>query len=149
MHCLSTGPKRSLLVHPSQSHQSPRTSYQWVAATWGTEQRRINSNQKKVIFIFDLGVRPSSSHAFTQKASFPYISKWRWKVVLKRSSKQAQYSVLPKHLVKTTGTRQTTGRRAYANQDKGRTLNEQQFKLKPACWHMTSFSITTQQTDRW
>lgn len=39
MHCPSTGPKRSLLVHPSQSHPSPRISYQLVAATEGTEQR--------------------------------------------------------------------------------------------------------------
>ena len=33
MHCPSTGPERSLLVHPSQSHLSPRTSYQLAAAT--------------------------------------------------------------------------------------------------------------------
>lgn len=33
MHCPSTGPGRSLLVHLSQSHLSPRTSYQLAAAT--------------------------------------------------------------------------------------------------------------------
>lgn len=32
MHCPSTGPERSLLVHPSQSHLSPRTSYRLAAA---------------------------------------------------------------------------------------------------------------------
>lgn len=44
MHCPSTGPKRSLLVRPSQSHQSPRISFQLVAATWGTEQRKKQFN---------------------------------------------------------------------------------------------------------
>lgn len=39
MHCPSTGPERSLLVHPSQSHPSPRTSYQLAAATKTQENR--------------------------------------------------------------------------------------------------------------
>lgn len=33
MHCPATGPGRFLLVHPYQSHPSPRTSSQLVAAT--------------------------------------------------------------------------------------------------------------------
>ncbi len=42
MHCLSTGPERSLLVHPSQSHLSPRTSYQLATATRPQDKREKN-----------------------------------------------------------------------------------------------------------
>lgn len=48
MRCPSTGPGRSLLVHPSQSHLSPRTSYQLAAAagTQQTTERRIVGKKK-------------------------------------------------------------------------------------------------------
>lgn len=39
MHCPSTGPERSLLVHLSQSHPSPRIFYQLVAATKTQENK--------------------------------------------------------------------------------------------------------------
>lgn len=45
MRCPSTGPERSLLVHPSQSHLSPRTSYRLAAAA-KTQGNREGRNGK-------------------------------------------------------------------------------------------------------
>lgn len=47
MHCPSTGPERSLLVHPSQSHLSPRTSYQLAAATKTQDNREEGETKGK------------------------------------------------------------------------------------------------------
>lgn len=46
MHCPSTGPERSLLVHPSQSHPSPRISFQLVAATKTQENKEEKWGRK-------------------------------------------------------------------------------------------------------
>lgn len=46
MHCPSTGPERSLLVRPSQSRPSPRTSYQLAAAT-KTQTTESGRRQKR------------------------------------------------------------------------------------------------------
>lgn len=46
MHYLSTGPGRSLLVHPSQSHLSPRTSYQLAAAAETQDNKEETMRRK-------------------------------------------------------------------------------------------------------
>lgn len=47
MHYPSTGPERCLLVHPSQNHPSPRTSYQLAAATKTQDNREGKWEQRK------------------------------------------------------------------------------------------------------
>lgn len=53
MRCPSTGPERSLLVHPSQSHLSPRTSYRLAAAakTQGREGKTARLHRESKISV--------------------------------------------------------------------------------------------------
>lgn len=49
MHCPSTGPGRSPLVHPSQSHLFPRTSYQLAAAAETQDNEEMKQVAKEMM----------------------------------------------------------------------------------------------------
>lgn len=143
MRCPSTGPKRSLLVHPCQSHRSPRISYQLVAAARGTQQTKSSLNQKKVIIIFDLRVRPSRPRAFTQKvSSLLYISGRWWRVALKVAAQTSATLGLPKEFIEDDSDKANQWNK---NHDKDRTLNQSQFKLEPACTWNDLESLASRQ----
>lgn len=52
MHCPSTGPGISLLVHPSQNHLSPRISYQLGAAAETRQKKQVGKQGARVSVVF-------------------------------------------------------------------------------------------------
>lgn len=79
MHCPSTGPERSLLVRPSRSRLSPRTSYQLAAAT-KTQTTESGRRQNRQGYSNDIFSAINLHRISLPRAVHPNVSPLPWHV---------------------------------------------------------------------